>query len=129
VSKATPEGVHQAWERAFRDGDLEAMMALYEDDAAFVPERGAGVVSGKDAIRGQLESFLSLGGDFRFRRTTAIEGRDVAVVYSDWTLERASDSYGNPVDLAFTTSDVVRRSGDGEWLLAIVNPRGGCKTD
>jgi 3-oxoacyl-[acyl-carrier protein] reductase len=38
-----PEQIHGLFEQAFNDGDIEALMALYEPDAALVPQPGVTV--------------------------------------------------------------------------------------
>jgi ketosteroid isomerase-like protein len=47
-------------------------------------------------------------------------GDDIALIFSDWTLA-ATDSDGNPVEMAAQTSDVARRRPDRSWLLVIDN--------
>ena len=45
-----PEQMHGLFEQAFNAGDIDALMALYEPDAALVPQPGA-IAEGTDAIR------------------------------------------------------------------------------
>lgn len=52
-----------------------------------------------------------------------IRTRDVALVFSEWSLD-GTDQSGNPFRLAGCTSDVVRRQADGRWLLVIDSPFG-----
>ena len=47
----TPEAVHAEWMKAFNAGNLAAMVALYEPDAAVVSEPGGDVVSGLPALK------------------------------------------------------------------------------
>ena len=58
----TPEAVHADWMKAFNDGSLAGMVALYEPDAAVVSEPGGKVVSGLPALEENLQGYLSLAG-------------------------------------------------------------------
>src|SRR4051794_40222689 len=52
-----PEQLHGLFEQAFNAGDVEALMALYEPDAALIPQPGA-LAEGTAAIRDSLRWFL-----------------------------------------------------------------------
>ena len=55
---SNPEDVDLLLGEALSGGDLEAAMALYEPDAAFVAQPGQ-VVTGP-AVRGAVEAFIAL---------------------------------------------------------------------
>lgn len=120
----TAEETHRLWTDAFKRGDVDALVDLYEDDAVFLAQPGEPLVGGKDAIREAIGAFAAMGGTFNMERTDFVEGDGVAVIYSVWTLRGGSDPEGNPVELTGQTTDVVRRQSDGTWLLAIDNPWG-----
>src|SRR4051812_44229668 len=56
-----PEQLHGLFEQAFNAGDVEALMALYEPDAALIPQPGA-LAEGTAAIRDSLRWFLDRRG-------------------------------------------------------------------
>ena len=116
--------VHQLWVDAFSRGDVDALLALYEDDAVLLAQPGAPLAHGTDAIRGALEAFLSLGATFEVQHTDVVAGGDLAILYSVWTLRGGADPEGDPIDMSGQTTDVVRRQPDGTWLFAIDNPYG-----
>jgi uncharacterized protein (TIGR02246 family) len=120
----TPNDAHRLWAEAFGNGDVDALLDLYEDQAVFVTQPGGDIATGKDAIRETLEGFLSFGANFNIEHTEVVERDDLAIVYSDWTLRGGADPDGNPVDISAETTDVVRRRPDGAWLFAIDNPWG-----
>ena len=120
----TAEETHRLWTDAFKRGDVDALLDLYEDRAVFLAQPGEPVVRGKDAIREVLGAFGAMGGTFNMERTNVVEGEGVAVIYSKWTLKGASDPEGNSLELAGETTDVVRRQSDATWLFAIDNPWG-----
>ena len=56
-----PVGVHAAVESAFNDGDVDALMDLYEPDARMVRDDGT-VAVGLDEIRTVWSDLVALGG-------------------------------------------------------------------
>ncbi len=119
----TPEAVHAEWMKAFNAGNLAAMVALYEPDAAVVSEPGGDVVSGLPALKENLEGYLSLGGQIDLRLQRCIRSSDLAILYSGWAMNGHAPD-GSEVSKRGQTTDVVRRQEDGTWLLAIDNPFG-----
>src|SRR6185369_10231028 len=115
-----PEEVDQLFVQAFSAGDLEALVALYEPDAALVPQSGQ-TVMGIEAIRNALQGFLSLCGEFRVDVKSVVETGDLALVRSDWSLIGTAPG-GCLVNLSGRASEVVRRQPDGSWLYIIDNP-------
>jgi uncharacterized protein (TIGR02246 family) len=118
----TPQEVHQIFTQAFTARDSEALVALYEPDAAFMPQPGQ-VVSGHAAIRDAIGGFLALNAEFKMQPGSVVEAGDIALLLSKWTLS-GTDTSGAAVDLAGQTADVVRRQPDGNWLIVIDNPYG-----
>ena len=118
----TPQEIHELFTQYFAAKDADALVALYEPDAAFTPQPGQ-VVAGQAAIREAIGGFLSLDAEFNMQAGTVIEAGDIALLISKWTL-KGSDPNGAAVDLAGQTADVVRRQADGTWLIVIDNPYG-----
>ena len=57
----TPEQIHRLFEEAFNAGDLDALMELYEPDAALIAQPGS-VAHGSEQARAALQGFLALKG-------------------------------------------------------------------
>lgn len=119
----SPEDIHRLFAERFQAGGLDGLLALYEPDAVLMPQPNQ-IVTGHAAIREALSGFLALQGRFDLRFGQALVVRDVALLFSHWTLA-ANNPDGSPLNLAGQTSDVVRRHADGTWLIAIDNPYGG----
>lgn len=123
----TPEHVHQLWTQAFREGDMDALAALYEQGATLVHQPGEEPVRGIEAIREALNGLLSMfvgKPEFELRFGKAFEaGDDLALLLSRWTMT-GSGHDGTPLELSGQTADVVRRQPDGSWRVAIENPYG-----
>ena len=118
----TPEELHRLFAEALNAHDLEALMALFEPEAILIPQPGQ-VVTGTEAIREALSSFLALKPKYELEFKKAFQAGDIALLFSEWTLS-ATDPDGNAVEMEGRTSDVVRRQPDGSWLVVIENPSG-----
>ncbi len=109
----TPQEVHRFWARAYNQGDVDALMALYEPSAALVFQPGEEPARGTEAIREALNGFL--GGkpkiDLEFGKAFEA-GEDLALLLSRWTITGTGQD-GAPLEMAGQTADVVRRQPDG----------------
>ena len=115
-----PQDAHARFAAAYNAGDLEGLLALYEPDAAMVPEPGR-VVAGTAAIREVLEGFLALRGTIALVTGTVVRAGDLALLHGTWTLQ-GTGADGSPVSLGGRTSEVVRRQADGSWRYVIDDP-------
>ena len=123
MSARTPEEVPQLWAETFRAGDLDALVALYEEeDAMLVPQPGE-AVTGIDGIREALSAFLALRPTFNLEVRKVLQTGDLALSFADWTLSGTGPD-GEPLEMAAQTSDVLRRQSDGSWRIVIDNPYG-----
>ena len=118
-----PEQMHGLFEQAFNAGDIDALMALYEPDAALIPQPGA-VVEGADGIREALRWFLDRGGQITLDTTLVVRVGDLAFLSNRWSLAGATMPDGSPAELGATTAEVARRQPDGSWLYVIDNAWG-----
>jgi uncharacterized protein (TIGR02246 family) len=103
-------------------GELDAAVALYEPDAAFIPEPGR-VVAGRSAIREALAPFLALRPTMTGTIQKEVTAGDTALVLNEWTL-RGTDPDGAEVTMAAKSADVLRRRADDSWAILIDDPWG-----
>jgi uncharacterized protein (TIGR02246 family) len=122
MAARTPEEVHGLWAQRFAAGDLEGLVALYEEGAALAPAPGE-LFTGHAAIREALSRFLALKPRFEMHVRQAIRAGDIAILYSQWELEGTGPD-GQELSMSGHTTDVVRQQSDGNWLLVIDNPFG-----
>ena len=115
-----PNQVHRVFTKAFNDGDLDAVMALYEPSACIVPEPGK-PVEGRDGVRDVLKGFLALKGEIAMDTKAVVQAGNLAVLHADWTLKGSAPD-GSPVTLNGRTTEVVRGQPDGTWLYVIDIP-------
>jgi uncharacterized protein (TIGR02246 family) len=121
MSVQNPRQLHQAWEKAYNGGDIDALVELYEPEATVIPQPGS-PVTGHAAIREALAQLLALRGQMQLRTTAVIESSNLAVVYGEWSLTGGSDPDGNPVNLEGRSTEAMRRQSDGSWLDVIDDP-------
>jgi uncharacterized protein (TIGR02246 family) len=118
-----PEQMHRLFEEAFNAGDIEALMALYEPDAALIPQPGV-TAEGLDAIRESLLWFLDRRGRIALDTKLVIRVGDLAYLANTWSLSGGTMPDGSPAELGATTAEVARRQADGSWLYVIDNAWG-----
>ena len=107
---------------AFRNGDLKAALALYEEKGTLVVEPGM-VASGPEALRKALEGFIAVNAKITTISHETFEAGDIALYCSRWVLVGTAPD-GSAIEQEGMSADVLRRRSDGSWLIAIDNPWG-----
>lgn len=111
-----PEDVHTQFRDRFRARDLDGLLALYEDEGAFMMAPGQ-IQRGKSAIREALTGFLSLDGDFELETRYVVQNGDIALLSIAWHIVGT--------DMRGQSAEVARRQPDGRWLYMLNHPFGG----
>jgi uncharacterized protein (TIGR02246 family) len=120
--KGNPVDLDRLFEQALNAGDIDALVALYEPQAALMPSPG-NVVTGAAAIREALAGFLAA------KRTITTSGRlvaqtgDIALLANRWTLSMTGPD-GKPTTMSGNAVEVARRQPAGHWLFAMDMPFG-----
>ena len=114
MSARTPQELDALIQQAFNQGDLDAVMALYEPGAVFSNQQGE-LRSGSDAIRQEMAPFTAMKPDLKIEVTKVITAGEIAVMYSRWSMTTPSQMSGQSVEVA-------RRQQDGNWLFVIDDP-------
>jgi uncharacterized protein (TIGR02246 family) len=110
-----PEQLHRLVEDAFNAGDADALVALYEEDAAMATPDGSFVI-GHDGIREQWSGFVALGGNIQMATRYALVVGDTALLSNDWHFTGAG------MELSSRTAEVARRQPDATWKYVIDHP-------
>jgi len=119
-----PEDLHLALADAFNRRDVDALLALYAEDATLVPTPGA-AVTGTAALRKALSGFLSLSPRETFVRTVSVvRAGDLALTQSHWGMQGTQPDGANVV-LDHHGVEVMRRQEDGTWRFQIDDPFAG----
>jgi uncharacterized protein (TIGR02246 family) len=120
MSVHDPEQLAHLFAERASAGDLEGMLALYEDDATFLGPDGE-AASGADAIRERLADLLA--GQPQIDQLGAPEALivgGVALIRNRWQMTLGQGEGAARVEGAST--EVARRQVDGGWLYAIDRP-------
>ena len=117
MSAHEPAEASRLFERLFAAGDLDGLMALYEDDAVFPTPHGTS--TGQAEIRATLKAYLDSGAKLTFGETLVFAAGDLALMHTPWTMEMPDGSSPEGA-----TAEVVRRQPDGSWKYVIDNPDG-----
>jgi ketosteroid isomerase-like protein len=119
----TPEIAMTLFCEAMNRGDLDSLLALYEDNACLIPQPHEQPVHGKVAIRQALHSYLALRPKIAIQTTRIVQAGDVALLRSAWRLTGTGPD-GSPLQMAHESTDVARRQADGGWKFVIDHPFG-----
>jgi uncharacterized protein (TIGR02246 family) len=122
MSARTPEEIDTLFAQALNAGDLAALVALYEPQAALMPSPET-VVTGSAAIRDALSGFLAAKPSMTVSARTLAQAGGVALVTAEWKLSMTGPD-GKPATMNGQSVEVVRRQPDGRWLFAIDFPFG-----
>jgi uncharacterized protein (TIGR02246 family) len=123
ASIRTPEDTIRRFSALLADGDLDALVELYEPDAAFAPQPGQ-TVTGREAIREALRPLLALRPRITGEIQRSLVAGGTALLANRWTLAGTQPD-GSAVEMAGVSADVLRRREDGSWGIAIDDPWGG----
>jgi ketosteroid isomerase-like protein len=117
-----PESTQLLFQRYVNEARIEALLGLYEPEAAIIAKDG-GVLIGLVAVRRHVEGLLALAPTLHSTVVRRIVVEDIAMLFSEWRITGTSPS-GEPLTSSGRSFDVVRRQPDGTWRIAIDSPHG-----
>jgi uncharacterized protein (TIGR02246 family) len=116
----SPEALMETFAAHVHTRDLDALMAMYEADAVFMPEPGV-VLTTPEEIRTALGAMLSLEPTMVVNPGQVLLAGDVALIQNDWSMTGTAPD-GTTVTQGGRSADVVRRGADGTWRVLIDRP-------
>jgi ketosteroid isomerase-like protein len=114
----SPEHAIEILDCAFNEGDLETIMAFYDDRAIVVPQPGV-VAKGGAAIREMYSKMLKPGTVARQMKIHVLETDGVALFISQWGLSEPGQR-----EKTFVATTVLRQQDQGGWKVLIDNAQG-----
>jgi uncharacterized protein (TIGR02246 family) len=123
----TPSSAIQMADEAFNRGDIEGMLALYEEGATILFRPGE-VLTGKSAIRKAFRQLLEMKPIAAHERSHVMEADDIALWLSKWSVSGTAPD-GSAICRRGDGSVVLRKGADGGWRVAIENPWGSAVWD
>jgi ketosteroid isomerase-like protein len=121
MSASTPEAVHEVLTGAFRRGDLDAYIALHEDDAVLVMPPDGMVVRGREDIRGAAAPMLAAAPRLSSVVHRKLETGGLALTQARWEFDGTAPD-GSPLRLSGRGIIVSRRRPDGTWGIVLDDP-------
>lgn len=108
---------------AFQRGEINGVMAAYQEDAviAFEPGKPA---SGDAALRAGFAMFFSMKPRFTYHGHDVLVAGDTALHIAPWTMNATSPD-GQAITQDGLSVAVLRRGPGGAWRMVIDNPFGG----
>jgi len=107
---------------AFHDGDIEKVMASYEENSTIMFEPGK-PVSDPQQLREGFKVFFAASPSFKYSGHEVFIENDIAMHITPWTMTgKAPD--GTIIKQSGLSVAVLRRQSDGNWLMVIDNPHG-----
>ena len=111
MSETTPEHVLESIVDGINTGDLDALLTLYEPEAAFARQPG-NLARGLSGVRESLAAFIAMKGTLDLNVTRVLEAGGLALVTGIWSFTGTGPD-GKPVTLTGHNADVLRRQTDG----------------
>ena len=123
----TPSSAIEMADEAFNRGDIEGMLAFYEEGATilFRPEE---ILTGKSAIQKAFCQLFEMKPIATHEKTHVIEAGDIALWLSQWLVSGTAPD-GSAICRCGNGSAVLRKGADGGWRVAIENPWGAAVLD
>lgn len=122
MAARNPVELDRLFEQALNAGDIGALVALYEPNAALMPSPGK-VVTGAAAIREALAGFLAAKPTITTSGKLVAQTGDIALLANRWTLALTGPD-GKPTTMNGDAVEIARRQPAGHWLFAMDMPFG-----
>jgi enoyl-CoA hydratase len=117
MSANDPEDLQRIFAERVNAGDLEGLIALYEDEATLIGPDGRSA-AGNDAIRKRLDTLLAMAPQITLTSSQAVIAGDVALLSNRWRMT-LGPSDGERAGTERTSTEVARRQPDGSWRYVI----------
>ena len=121
TSVTDPINFPRAFEAALNAGDLEQVVALYEENATLRVPSGQ-TRTGADAVRTEMGQLIAANARISNTLRHALVSGSTALILVTYVL--ALTTPDGPAEVSGTATNVLRRDPQGSWRMAISNPQG-----
>jgi len=118
----TPEEIHAILADAFGRGDLDAVVDLYDEDAALVVPTDGRIVRGRTDTRAATAPVLAVSPRLTSVVERKLESGGLALTHARWELVGTAAD-GSQVRLNGHGTIVSRCRPDGTWGVVLDSPR------
>jgi uncharacterized protein (TIGR02246 family) len=117
----TPEETHALIEAAFNAGDVDAFVAVYDEDATLLVPPDGTPVHGRAEIREAMAPQFALKPTARIKVLQKVQSDGLALTRARWSIV-GTDAQGGTVEFEGRGAIVSRRQHDGSWLIVLDSP-------
>jgi ketosteroid isomerase-like protein len=110
----TPEDICRLFQHSMAEGDLEAVLSVYDSEAVFLNESRE-IKKGSEGLRQVLASLAAAKTRFDFEVKQVIQTGDIALMHTRWKVS-------GPQPMTQHAIEVARRQPDGTWRWLIGDP-------
>jgi len=118
-----PEELHQLFMACINAHDLDALLALYEQDSTAADLAGH-PLHGMDNLSAFLAGFLTVVKQIDGGTRKVLVAGDIALMSSTWRAVLAAQDGGTTV-VTGTSAEIARCQPDGTWRFLIDDPQFG----
>lgn len=121
MSAQQPEELHRLFVACVNAHDIDALLALYEQDSTAADLEGH-PLQGTDNLRAFLRGFLSLVKHIDGGTRKVLVSGNIALLSSTWHAVLAAHD-GGMTTVTGISAEVARRQSDGTWRFLIDDPQ------
>jgi uncharacterized protein (TIGR02246 family) len=104
------------WNAALNGGDIDALMAIYTDNATLSPGNGK-ILEGKAAIRELLSGFINNGVHNHQIETSAVYAADKQITQVGYWHAEGVDADNQATKFGGVLVTVLQQNDEGQWQL------------
>ena len=114
MSAKTPEEIGTFFRQFMREGNMEGLLSLYDDDVVFVTAEEA-AKRGKDKLREELAPMAAAKARFEFKIKQIAHTDNIALMHTLWDIS-------SPKPMSVYAIEIARRQDDRTWRWLIGDP-------
>jgi len=114
MSAKSPQEICRLFRQYMGEGDLNALVSLYDPEAAFLNQDGE-IKKGAEGLREVLAPLAGAKAVFDFKIKQIIETGDITLMHTEWQVSA-------PKQMSQYAIEVARRQPDGSWRWLIGDP-------